>query len=235
MPSNRSLATPMTMKSCPSSLIVDPIAPASPPKRRCHRRITHHGTCVAPSSVASRSAGLARRSHRARRSSCRKPVRLQPARFRPGAQVKGRRRHDGQAGHRRVRLRDSRDSPGSSNRSHSSCPHIGGPLARGDQGRQRRRAAATTTRSPTLKIAVFAPMPSASVRTATSVNAGVFSSIRTPNRRSCTISSSRLRITPRSSWAHRGSILHSLFSPAGPGKVAKCRILALLRFHLTSK
>src|SRR5580700_396858 len=46
---------------------------------------------------------------------------------------------------------------------------------------QRRR----TTASTTLKIAVFAPMPRAKVRTATAVKPGLFASIRQPYRMSC--------------------------------------------------
>jgi hypothetical protein len=51
-----------------------------------------------------------------------------------------------------------------------------------------------------LKTAVLAPMPSDSVEIATSAKAGFFTSIRNPNRRSCTISSSR-----RCRWSQSAS------------------------------
>src|SRR5262249_20218030 len=53
----------------------------------------------------------------------------------------------------------------------------------------------------TLKIAVFAPMPSASVATAIVVNPGERDSVRSENRRSCSM---RLRYQPASGSSNRG-------------------------------
>ncbi len=62
------------------------------------------------------------------------------------------------------------------------------------KGRGRRRIPSTT-----LKIAVFAPMPSASVRMATTVNAGARSSVRQAKVTSCLSSDIHsTRIAPRS-------------------------------------
>jgi hypothetical protein len=68
-----------------------------------------------------------------------------------------------------------------------------------------------------VKIAVFAPIPSASVNTATSVNTGFFRSIRNPNRKSPMLSSS-----PR--HPHRG---HFQYPPSEAQSLRRVAYTAL--------